>query len=258
MVSYNLDRFRDFVFGSRFLSMFEFDDVAVEKFKSDDVSLLRMGFDWLNFSLFGQKTMPLKDRPSPVISHSTGRAPSLAESSNDNAKIRVMAIDDDRITLKFVMACLGKDPAYEVIASDHGQKALEMIKGDPPDILVTDWMMPDLDGLELCRLVRSLDYKNYIYIILLTARTDHDDIVNGLEAGADDYMVKPFDQGELLARVRAGARVVAAQRALTEANEELQKALAQIKTLKGPPAHLHGLQKGKGRQGLLAGHSGLY
>jgi DNA-binding response OmpR family regulator len=144
-----------------------------------------------------------------------------------------MAIDDDRITLKFVMACLGKDPAYEVVASEHGQKALEMIKGDPPDILVTDWMMPDLDGLELCRMVRSLDYKNYIYIILLTARTDHDDIVKGLEAGADDYMVKPFDQGELLARVRAGARVVAAQRALTETNEELQKALAQIKTLKG-------------------------
>jgi sigma-B regulation protein RsbU (phosphoserine phosphatase) len=157
----------------------------------------------------------------------------LVESRNSDAKIRVMAIDDDRITLKFVMACLGKDPAYDVIAMDHGQKALEMIKGDPPDILVTDWMMPDLDGLELCRLVRNLDYKNYIYIILLTARTDHDDIIKGLEAGADDYMVKPFDQGELLARVRAGARVVAAQKALTEANEELQKALAQIKTLKG-------------------------
>jgi Fe-S-cluster containining protein len=64
MVSYNLDRFRDFTFGSRFLDMFEFDDEAVERFRSDDVSLLRMGFDWLNFSLFGQKTMPLKDRPS--------------------------------------------------------------------------------------------------------------------------------------------------------------------------------------------------
>lgn len=144
-----------------------------------------------------------------------------------------MAIDDDRITLKFVLACLGKEPAYEVIAADNGQKALETIKGDPPDILVTDWMMPDLDGLELCRLVRGLDYRNYIYIILLTARTDHEDIVKGLEAGADDYMIKPFDQGELLARVRAGARVVTAHRAVMAANEELQKALAQIKTLKG-------------------------
>jgi hypothetical protein len=64
MVSYNLDRFRDFIFGSRFLGMFEFDDGAVEKFRSDDLSLLRMGFDWLNFSLFGQKTMPLKGHPS--------------------------------------------------------------------------------------------------------------------------------------------------------------------------------------------------
>ncbi|MEW5723094.1 MAG: response regulator [Thermodesulfobacteriota bacterium] len=148
-------------------------------------------------------------------------------------ELKVLAVDDDRITLKFVQACLQKEKCYQVATAVDGRAAFEMIDQNPPDLLITDWMMPNLDGLDLCRLVRGRQAEDYIYIILLTVRGEHQDIVSGLAAGADDYVVKPFDQDELLARVRAGARMVAAQKALRQANRELKAAFLQIKTLKG-------------------------
>lgn len=151
----------------------------------------------------------------------------------DKTVLKILAADDDRITLKFVRVCLVRDKSYQVTLASDGVSALKMIEEDPPDMLITDWMMPQMDGLELCRRVRSRPAGEYIYIIVLTARTGREDTVEGLAAGADDYIIKPFDQGELLARVRAGARMVRSQKALRRTNQELKEALNQIKTLKG-------------------------
>jgi sigma-B regulation protein RsbU (phosphoserine phosphatase) len=100
-------------------------------------------------------------------------------------------------------------------------------------MLITDWMMPGLDGLELSRKVRALHLTSYVYIILLTALTEKERIIEGLDAGADDYITKPYDRTELQARVRAGKRVIELERSLRQKNEELSKALAQVKQLKG-------------------------
>ncbi|MEW6267612.1 MAG: response regulator transcription factor [Thermodesulfobacteriota bacterium] len=147
--------------------------------------------------------------------------------------LHILIVEDDFITSKFLRRCLVKAKQYDVSQAGDGQEALKMIQSVQPDMIITDWMMPKMDGLELCRSIRALHLDDYIYILILTARTSREDIINGLSAGADDYVLKPFDQEELLARVRAGARMLQVQRALRRANEELKAALAQIKTLKG-------------------------
>ena len=118
-------------------------------------------------------------------------------------------------------------------AAEDGLKALEALQRETPDILITDWMMPDLDGLQLSRQVRELDLPSYVYIILLTALTEKQRIIEGLDAGADDYITKPYDKTELMARVKAGERVIRLERTLREKNAALSDALAQVKQLKG-------------------------
>jgi sigma-B regulation protein RsbU (phosphoserine phosphatase) len=122
---------------------------------------------------------------------------------------------------------------HDVIAVENGLKALASIQKDVPDMLITDWMMPDLDGLELCRKVRALNLPSYVYIILWTALTQKENIIKGLDAGADDYITKPFDKTELLARVKAGERIIQLEKTLRQKNKELADALGQVKNLKG-------------------------
>jgi DNA-binding response OmpR family regulator len=91
----------------------------------------------------------------------------------------------------------------------EGLAAWEHIAGDhPPDLAVIDWMMPGIDGLELCRRIRATPPRSPVYVILLTARTSRQDLVDGLEAGADDYLTKPFDPDELRARIHVGKRTL--------------------------------------------------
>jgi CheY-like chemotaxis protein len=110
---------------------------------------------------------------------------------------------------------------------------LESIKKDIPEILITDWQMPNLNGLELCRRVRELDLPSYIYIILWTKLDELENLVLGLVAGADDYITKPYQRAELLARIKAGERIIQLERSLRQRNEELSKSLAQVKRLEG-------------------------
>ncbi|MBF0527901.1 MAG: response regulator transcription factor [Deltaproteobacteria bacterium] len=151
----------------------------------------------------------------------------------DKADLKVLVVDDSRAILKFVQACLIKDGPYLVSLAPDGTTALRMIENALPDILITDWEMPNMNGIDLCRKVRTMPMGEFVYIIILTARTDRKDTLFGLDAGADDYVIKPFDQGELLARVRAGVRVLRSQKALQKTNDELTAAFHQIKTLKG-------------------------
>lgn len=113
-----------------------------------------------------------------------------------------------------------------------GSEAMTALRvKDAPKLAILDWMMPGMDGLEICRRLREAD--RVVYVILLTAKGGKESLVEGLNAGADDYLVKPFDKDELHARILVGLRVLALQAALSERIAELEGATAEILTLKG-------------------------
>ncbi len=146
--------------------------------------------------------------------------------------MRILIAEDERTSRRILETVLSKE-GHHVEAVEDGIKALASIEKEAPDMLITDWMMPDLDGLELCRRVRALNLPNYVYVILWTALTQKENVIQGLDTGADDYITKPFDRTELLARVRAGERIIKLERSLREKNRELSEALAQVKQLRG-------------------------
>src|SRR5258705_1390824 len=114
----------------------------------------------------------------------------------------------------------------QVLVATNGHEAWNVLQGpDTPSLLVLDWLMPGVDGVEICRRARRDTRLNACYILLLTSRSTKEDIVQGLEAGADDYVTKPFDNSELRARIQVGARVVNLQSALAERVRELRTAL---------------------------------
>ena len=134
----------------------------------------------------------------------------------------VLIAEDDPIFRRILHRWL-EQWNYEVVAVDNGLEAWNVLQREKsPPLLILDWMMPGLDGVEVCRKVRQLDPGPYRYILLLTAKDDKHDVVEGLEAGADDYLTKPFDVNELRARVRAGQRIIELQDALLRAQDALQ------------------------------------
>ncbi|MGB8658401.1 MAG: response regulator [Candidatus Zixiibacteriota bacterium] len=146
--------------------------------------------------------------------------------------MNILIAEDEPLSRKMLQTILIRD-GHGVVAVENGQEALSVLEKEAPDMLITDWMMPDLDGVELCRRLRALNLSSYVYIILLTALTEKERISEGLDAGADDYVTKPYDRTELLARVRAGERVIRLEKSLRQRNMELSEALAQVKRLKG-------------------------
>ena len=134
----------------------------------------------------------------------------------------VLIAEDDPI-FRRILESWFKRWDYKVTAVQNGLEAWEILqKDDAPQLAVLDWMMPGLDGIELCRRIRSRNQGPYRYVILLTAKDEKQDLIAGLEAGADDYLTKPFDVDELHARVRAGKRILDLQAALLEAQRALQ------------------------------------
>jgi CheY-like chemotaxis protein len=122
--------------------------------------------------------------------------------------MRILIADDERVTTMMLSRTLEKW-GFEVVVVHDGTAAWEHIAGDnPPALVIADWMMPGLDGIELCRRIRAVSPPSTVYVILLTARTSRQDLVAGLEAGADDYLTKPFDPDELRARIHVGQRTL--------------------------------------------------
>jgi len=147
--------------------------------------------------------------------------------------MRVLVADDDR-TATTILARTLAGWSLDVTVVDDGEKAWTAINaGEPPSLAILDWMMPTLDGPELCRRIRANTATAPMYVMLLTSRSARSDLVAGLEAGADDYLVKPFDLGELRARVQVGMRVATLQERLADRVAELQAALASVKQLSG-------------------------
>lgn len=122
---------------------------------------------------------------------------------------------------------------FEVSSAEDGEAALRILESDePPAIAIIDWMMPKLDGLEVCRRVRAMKERPYLYLLLLTAKSQKEEVAAGLEAGADDYVIKPFDPDELRARLKVGQRVVHLERTLARKVNDLEQALADVRKLK--------------------------
>jgi sigma-B regulation protein RsbU (phosphoserine phosphatase) len=149
------------------------------------------------------------------------------------ADLRVLIADDDRGSRTIVSAMLQK-AGFEVEAVADGQQAWDALQNpDRPALAIMDWMMPGLDGPEICRRLRAMDSSTPTYVILLTSRDASADVVAGLRSGADDYITKPPDQDELIARVNVGARVVRLQQALADRVRRLEEALSNVKRLQG-------------------------
>lgn len=147
--------------------------------------------------------------------------------------MKILIAEDDLTSRKMLEAILGKW-GYEVVATSNGQEAWEALQmDDPPPLAILDWMMPGMDGLEFCQKVRQVHFAQPPYIILLTGKRQKEDVISGLEAGANDYIRKPFDRDELRARIQVGERVVRLESALSKRVKELQEALSRLKTLEG-------------------------
>jgi phosphoserine phosphatase RsbU/P len=148
-------------------------------------------------------------------------------------QIRALVADDDRGTALALAKALERWNLKVVVAHDGGA-AWDLIRGDSaPSLAVLDWDMPALDGVELCRRVRQDPSHAHMYLILLTARDGRADRIAGLDAGADDYVSKPFDPEELRARINAGVRVITLQERLAGHVAELEAALLNVKQLSG-------------------------
>ena len=147
--------------------------------------------------------------------------------------MRVLIAEDDLVSRRLLEGLLVKW-GYDVVATVNGDEAWRTLQQkDAPSLMVLDWAMPGLDGLELCRRVREASDSQLPYIILLTAMEGKENIVEGLQAGVDDYVTKPFDPEELQARIQVGVRVLGLQSALTNRLKELEDALSRIKRLQG-------------------------
>jgi len=147
--------------------------------------------------------------------------------------MRALIADDDRIATEILASVLRRMSIEVAVANDGGAAWDLLAAGNAPSLAVIDWMMPTIDGLELCRRIRQDAARAHMYVILLTGRDERKDVVAGLDAGADDYIVKPFDPEELRARVQVGIRVLALQERLGDRVAELQSALARVKRLQG-------------------------
>ena len=139
-----------------------------------------------------------------------------------DGRLRVLAAEDNPVFRSMLGAMLTKW-GYEAVMAHDGREAWNVLQAaDPPRLAILDWMMPGMDGVEVCRRVRAARREPYIYMLLLTARNEATDLVEGMDAGSDDYLTKPFNAHELRARLRAGERILDLQQQLLQAREALR------------------------------------
>src|SRR6267378_8144659 len=143
------------------------------------------------------------------------------------AETRVLVVEDDPFFQRVLQKRLAID-GYQVITASDGREGMKAIVTHEPDLVISDWMMPEVDGLELCQSVKTGLREAAPYFILLTAKGEISDKLLALDTGADDYLVKPCDQGELMARVRAGLRIVLLTQDMRSAAVNLARLRAEV------------------------------
>jgi len=147
--------------------------------------------------------------------------------------MRVLVADDDYATAEIIRRSLYRW-GLDVLVAHDGTATWDLVQRDPQiALIVLDWSMPGLDGLDVCRRIRADPRREHLHILMLTAREAPADIVNGLDAGADDYLSKPFDPEVFRARIHVGLRILRLKERLAERVSELEAALAKVKQLRG-------------------------
>ena len=146
----------------------------------------------------------------------------------------ILVVDDSAVYRKQIDQILAYHPSYKPLLACNGKEAFNIYREKVPSIVVTDWMMPDFSGIELCQRIRAEKNQPYAYVIMMTSNTDRGRAAQALEAGADDYIAKPFDGSEMLARIGAGRRTLELHRELECKNAKLEE-LARTDALTGLP-----------------------
>lgn len=144
--------------------------------------------------------------------------------------LRVLVVDDSRAQRMILVLHLRRW-GYQVIEAGSGEEALALCTAAPPDIVLSDWMMPGMSGLDLCRRIRDLPQEGYRYFILLTSKSEKTEVADGLEGGADDFLTKPVNPEELRARLRAGERIIGMQGELVEKNRLITSTLGELQKI---------------------------
>ena len=147
----------------------------------------------------------------------------LAGVMTEELKLQKILVVDDSLSVRKLLRSYLMEMGYEVLEADDGNTALAYLKKESVQLIITDWVMKQTSGLELVRYIRSADFPYYIYIIMISAQTNKDNVVTGLDAGADDYLIKPFNKNELLARVAIGKRILKLESDLRVALAEQQR-----------------------------------
>ncbi|PSL17980.1 PP2C family protein-serine/threonine phosphatase [Shimia abyssi] len=163
----------------------------------------------------------MQPSPAPVTT------PTPEQGAKTGAVQRVLLVDDSRVQRRILSVSLKRD-GYEVIEASSGQEALEICQSELPDLILSDWVMPEMDGLEFCREFRKLPDDKYGYFILLTSKSEKADVAQGYDAGADDFLTKPVNAYELRSRISAGERILRMQRELTEKNRVISDTLDEL------------------------------
>src|SRR4030095_83994 len=149
------------------------------------------------------------------------------------ATLEVLVVDDSPVWRKIFEQILPKD-LYSVSYASNGAEAMQVLAKKSPSIVITDWLMPDFSGLELCKRIREDKSGSYIYIIVMTSNKEEGGVLRAMEAGADDFLVKPFNSNEMLARIGVGRRIIELHRRLEDQSAELQE-VASTDVLTGLP-----------------------
>lgn len=145
--------------------------------------------------------------------------------------IRILVVEDDPFFQRVLVRRLEAE-GYQVQSASDGREGMKAIVTFEPDLVISDWMMPQVDGLELCQSVKTGLKETAPYFILLTAKGEISDKLLALDTGADDYLVKPCDQGELMARVRAGLRIILLTQHMRQASVELSALRAEVERVR--------------------------
>jgi cyclic di-GMP phosphodiesterase len=161
--------------------------------------------------------------------------------------MQILIVDDNDVALEALRHTL-QGEGYEITVAHNGREALDIVSSGACHLVISDWMMPEIDGLELCRQIRRMDLPGYVYFILLTSKDSADSVVEGLSAGADDFIQKPFDPAELLVRVRAGERILS-----LETRDVAIFAMAKLAESRDPETGEH-LERMRNYSRILARH----